>query len=272
MNIPELKIKRSSLLITYRCTLKCKLCASYSPYYDVPPHFSSDLIAKTLASYFSIVDHVKQFSISGGEPFLHNELPKIIKNLLCYQNQFDVLEVITNGTLMPKDELLAALNQSPKTCVMIDDYGDSLSKKAEMTHKILADNGIRNSVRCYYGANAHCGGWVDFGENFERRWSSGGEIAMVYNKCAYPAKLGFCFQISGNELHPCSRSRRCMETGVLSKDKTEYIDLLDDAIPIDDKKSFFLNFASRKFLRACAYCSGFCEDSPRFAPAEQLEG
>jgi hypothetical protein len=267
----ELKIERSSLLITYRCTLKCKLCASYSPYYDVPPHFSAELIAKTSAAYFSIVDHVKQFSISGGEPFLHNELPEIIKTILHYENQFDVLEVITNGTLTPNSELLTALAQSKKICVMIDNYGKDLSKNTGIINKILTDNGIRNFVRRYYGKDAHCGGWVDFGGNFERCWHSRNEIELIYSKCAYPAKLGFCFQISGGELHPCSRSRRCMELNILAKDKTEYIDLLDNTNSIEDKKKFFRDFNSRRYLRACAYCMGMCEDSPRFMPAEQLE-
>jgi hypothetical protein len=229
------------------------------------------MIEKTAAAYFSIIDHVEQFSISGGEPLLHEELPKIISILLRYENQFDTLEVITNGTLLPKKELLNVLSANKKICVLIDDYGKSLSKKTEQIHQILDNENIKNSMRRYYGKDAHCGGWVDFGRGFERRWKSVEEIEALYRKCAYPVKLGFCFQISGGELHPCSRSRRCMEKSILTKDKTEYIDLLDETISMEERKKFFRGFASRRSLRACAYCAGMCDDSPRFVPAEQLE-
>jgi len=265
-----LNVKRSSLLLTYRCTLKCKLCASYAPYYDKPRHFSLAEIAPSIDAYFSIVDHVGQFSVSGGEPLLHKELPDLIRYMLRYAGQFDALEIITNGTITPDNKLIETLRQSNKICVLIDDYSPELSTKASEIHDKLDRAGIKNSVRIYYGDAAHCGGWVDFGRDFSRRWNSEDELRAIYRKCAYPVKLGFCFQISGSELHPCSRSRRCHELGILPEDADDYIKLDDNSVSIQQKKELLSGFTGRRYLAACAFCSGLCDDSPRFMPAEQL--
>ena len=77
----ELRIDRGSLEITLRCTLKCKLCAAYAPYHEVPPHYSVEYLGKTIEKFFEIVDHVRDISITGGETLMNNEIDNIIKKI-----------------------------------------------------------------------------------------------------------------------------------------------------------------------------------------------
>lgn len=65
----RVELYHSGLTITQKCTLKCKLCAGYSPYYNPQPHYSINRLSEILRRYFSIVDYVEKFTITGGEPF-----------------------------------------------------------------------------------------------------------------------------------------------------------------------------------------------------------
>ena len=80
-----MKCERTELTITHRCTLKCKLCGAYSPYYSNPkPHWSLSQLKLYTDKYFEIVDYVEKMTISGGEPLLHPDLGKLVEYLCTY--------------------------------------------------------------------------------------------------------------------------------------------------------------------------------------------
>ncbi len=62
-----LTLDRTELLITHRCTLKCKLCGNYSPTYVPAPEWSFEQLADYLDLYFEVVDKVQKLTLSGGE-------------------------------------------------------------------------------------------------------------------------------------------------------------------------------------------------------------
>lgn len=264
-----LKLKGTGITVTLKCTLKCKLCCTFSPYYNPAPHFNYDTLCKTIEKYFQIVDYVDKLTLSGGEPFLHEDLHKIINKVSEYFNQIGTFEIITNGTIYPKRELIEVLKKyNNKMSIMIDDYG-KLSKEINAIEKAFKDESISHRIRIYNGENPHCGGWVDF-RDFTQKHFTKEDSEDKFNKCAYPQKLQFCFSTMNGEIHPCIPSRRCMELGIISKNKDEYIDLFDEKITIDEQKEKIKNILNMKSLTACAYCNGLCEDSERFMPAEQL--
>lgn len=268
-SVPKLNLKGTGLTSTLRCTLKCKLCCTYSPYYNPTPHFSYETLTKTIDKYFNIVNHVGKFTISGGEPFLHEDLHKVIEKVSEYFNQIDTFEIITNGTICPKDELIAALkNHKDKMNIMIDHYG-KLSTKVDEISRIFSENSINFRIRNYGSDNPHCGGWVDFGD-FTQKHFTKEDVEAKFNKCAYPRKLQFCFSTMDGEMHPCTPSRRCMELGIIPKNKDEYIDLFDETISIEEQRQKFYSILNMNSLSACAYCNGMCDNSERFIPAEQL--
>lgn len=95
----------------------------------------------------------------GGEPFLHLQLADTIKYLgTCYADKIGQIVIITNGTVLPKQELLKIL-QKYKVSLSISDYtainpyADILSNllseldKYEMRDIVLFTDG--SSKRCY---------------------------------------------------------------------------------------------------------------------------
>ena len=48
------------------------------------------------------------------------------------------------------------------------------------------------------------------------------------------------------------------------------LDLFDDTLSLEEQRKKIRSVLKGKSLKACAYCNGLCDNSPRFIPAEQL--
>ena len=92
-----IKLSNTTLVVTFRCNLNCKLCAVSAPYYKEPPHYSVELLKKSIDRYFEAVDHVDKFTVNGGEPLVHPQIAEIMDYALKYIDRMDMLEIITNG-------------------------------------------------------------------------------------------------------------------------------------------------------------------------------
>ncbi len=266
-------MERVSIDITYKCSLKCRLCNAYVPYMNdllLHNHPAEDWL-KVIDRYFEIVDYVKIFSISGGEPCIYPELPIILTHLKNYHNkQIGEIQFATNGTVVPSQSILnASKNFGEKLYFLIDNYGPEISTKIETIHDLMKKQNIRHEIRNYTNDNPHCGGWVDFGNLTEQRLKTQEEVEQLFAKCAFPQKLNFCFPISGTEMWPCPPARRRRQLG-LSDDYSEYLDLFDESLSIEEQREKIRAIYAKKSLSACAYCSGMCEDSERVIPGEQL--
>lgn len=260
---------RGSVVITLRCTLRCKLCAAYVPCYDNQPHFSYEKIAKTIDNYFSIVDTVGDFSLSGGEPLLHEDLGRIIKKTLEYSDRINRLLILTNGTLLFKDEVLEILKENRDKChVNISDYG-YLSSKASKLADILQKNMISHRTINYSGDNLFCDGWVDYGDHSRKAFTQE-ETDKKGARCVF-RKMNSTL-IQDGEIHRCGRAFRRMELGIIPKNKSEYVDLFDDSISNTEKRKTIINLFNAKSTTSCAFCNGLCDDSERFPAAEQIAG
>lgn len=260
---------QTGVVLTMACNLKCKLCSNYSPYYHKPAHHSIDYLREEMRRYFSIVTHINKLMVTGGEPFLHPDLPLFVKEIKKYKEQLDTFGIITNGGRLPSEELLNAIEDfGDKFHILIDDYGPDLSIKATEIAEILEARNIPYILRTYHGEESHCGGWVYFGDLTEKKWNEE-EAEELYSKCAYPQKYHFAFDMVDGAMYPCSACRRCKELGV-ADNYDEYIDLFDDSLTIEQQREKIANIYKRKSLVACTYCNGMHEESPRFTTARQL--
>lgn len=266
----ELIMKKAGIIVNSICTLKCKLCVTYTPYEQKPQNYPINDLQNTMDRYFQIVSYVDKFSFAASEPLLHPDLHQLVDHIGRYKEQVGTLELITNGSVMPSSKFLdAARAFGKKFFVLIDNYGPDLSTRVYDIEKCLSEYGIRYTTRNYTKEDPHCGGWVDFGDLTEKKFLTESEMEAVYAKCAYPQKLHFCFSIQEGKMYPCSPCRRCKLLGIVDQ-YDEYIDFFDDTLSTAQQRQKIRNIYQRKSLSACAYCSGLCDDSVRFTPAEQL--
>jgi hypothetical protein len=270
MNNVKLFFDHAGCLTTFKCNLKCKHCCTGSPYRKNVEHFEIELLFKSFENFFRLVEFVRNFSLGGGEPFLRSELPLIIEEIYKYENKFELLEIITNGTILPGAELLHTLVKHKKVFVLLDHYG-SLSVHAEEISDILTKNGVRHSVRKYHGEDAHCGGWADMGDfSFRQNVIN---VYERYRKCFFSHYRRDCdplIVMTAGVLHQCVRALNAYHRGIVDNEYNEYIDILDGRKSDEQLKKEIFHLMWTRGLKACAHCNGICDDSPRVMPAIQL--
>ena len=119
-----LRLRRLALIPTLRCTLNCRLCCNSVPLYRNPPFLPLEELARDLQALFDLVDSIEWIQLVGGEIFLYPQLAPLLREIRRCDSQFDKLILMTNGTLTPGEEALAALQEyGPRCQVQISDYG-----------------------------------------------------------------------------------------------------------------------------------------------------
>ncbi len=249
-------LDKFSLIILTRCNLKCKLCCECVPQNKPFPDMTVDEEKNILGAFFDVMDHVGTLHLTGGgEPFLHSQLSEMVEVAMQYRAYFDTLMLFTNGTVPVSERLQDVLAKYPdKILVQVSQYGLFPEREAQ-TQEILQKCGVRCKFEKYYGENQSFEGWVDFGPwtSYER---SEGELEQIFRNCSVTSELKGNWRTRDGKVHWCTRSQRGMELGLLPDCPEDYVDLLDTEIDKMEKRSQFQRIASKKYLRACDYCSG----------------
>lgn len=267
-----MKIRRTTLVITQKCTLKCKLCLAFMPYYENPLNTSFEEASIIIDNYFKVIDEVKIFSVTGGEPLINPDLVRIMEKVLSYKNNIsDTIDIVTNGTIMFKEDLLQLLeSNNEKMRVIISDYGNGLSSKIGEIENALTERNIVYRIQNYASNSDEWtyNGWVDFSDHSLKHDTEEKLIAQG-KRCIF--KQGHYYVINDGELHPCSRQYWRMRQGIMPKDEQWYIDLNQENIDIDKEQMKLKKLEEAQYLKSCAYCNGVYNGIKRYKPAEQLK-
>jgi organic radical activating enzyme len=256
-----------TVLMTSKCNLKCKLCATYSSTHPNPQHYNLEEMKKAVNRFFEVFDEVKLFTLSGGEPLLHPNLTLLVEHFLTYIDRVSKFEIITNGTVLPSDELLKCLQISEKVDILIDDYGKGISRKVDEISRKFTEHNIKHRIRKYHGNDAHYGGWLDISDFSDKRRSNV-ENQDIFRSCLYTTKFKNHIFIINGTAHMCYVNFQLLPH--MTKVKDEYVDLQDDSLSVNDIRRKIFELRNRKQLSVCSQCNGFCEDAKRYPPAEQL--
>lgn len=257
MDIPEgaLHVPRLNVVITSRCTLNCRHCSSLMPHYEAPSDFDLSTIVASLDTLFACADLVYHVELLGGEPFLNKDLP-IIANHLLDSGRVLHMDVITNGTVLPPDWMLGALNRDAVS-VVIDDYG-KLSKKKGALSDALKRHGIDFRVNKHWA-------WADLG-GFEARHLSEKALSQRFRQCNFNT----CTELLDGKLYRCPRSSHGTNTGMIPEYAEDFLDISPSS-PSDPfiKESVRDFLCDKRFIRACDHCNGNTPASLSLMPAEQ---
>ena len=264
-----LELNTVSLVPSYICNLKCKFCNVRVPYLrNIKTHTVEEMMEMT-DRMLKIVDHVHYITIVGGEVLLYKDLPVLITELMKYKDQFDQIEIITNGTVVPSEELISAVKKCGEKFrrFLIDDYGRDLSKKVSESVDVLEKNQIGYRVNDYWSDNMWCDGWAYFG-TYREALHTPEETVELLKKCSYKS-LGFSYVLYGGIADPCGRLNPRIDAG-LEVNPDEYIDLFDDSITVEQQREKINRINNASYLDFCRYCNGLYPGCNRVKPAEQL--
>jgi hypothetical protein len=287
----KIVIGTSALLITFRCNLRCKLCCTNTPYWEKSRQadFPLDELKAVVSRYYAVVSYIRKFSLGGGEPMLHAELPELIEYIMNFKEQFEVLEIITNGVVVPDGGVIGALERyKDSVFITIDNYGAQLSRAVSASAEAYEQRGIKHQIRNYNAEEAHCGGWVDLGDFSHKHGAE--ESKAYFARCVTANKkknntvtLGdsaaendgdvFFINYAANtngKVHHCARAYSTLVTGAINDTPENFVNTLDCGKSIEQIQQEIIAMWSAAYYEPCEYCNGFDDRSVRFIPAEQL--
>lgn len=258
--------RRLAVIVTLKCTLNCKLCCNCVTMYKNPPIIDKKMILQDIKAAFEIYDRIEWLQFVGGELFLHPDIAEILELSFEYEQQFDKIILMTNGTLIPSKNALSVLEKHKNRIeVQISDYG-KLSYRIKEIETLLEGRGIPFVTKKFYGDMQHYGGWVDSG-SFENRGYSETKVKELFENC-WQISMKNLHMYNG-QIHNCIRSLFATDLGKLVPPISEYIDVRNSNVTLAEKKEIANNFNTRP-LAACMLCNGFdSQNSTRYPAAEQ---
>ena len=128
------------LVLTEKCSLKCKDCSNLMQYYAKPIDEDYNELMESLDRFLSTVKFVREIRLIGGEPLIYKKVDSVIKKLLTYKN-FETIHVYTNGTIVLKDEKMKCF-QNEKILFKISNYGE-ISRNVSRLENVLKNLNIK---------------------------------------------------------------------------------------------------------------------------------
>lgn len=254
----SLNLKYVDIIVTERCSLRCRDCSNLMQYYTSPKNCDLNLLLNSVDKLMKCIDGVNEFRVIGGEPFMNNELYKIINKLITYDNAKNII-IYTNATIPPIGNNLSCL-KNDKVAFDITNYG-ALSRNFDQIIKILKGNNIKYVVNDIKGVK-----WNDCASiKFQPR--SEEEIVDMFKNCCVNDVLSLLH----GKLYHCPFSANATNLSAIPFNKEDEIDLTED-LAIDELRKKIIDFYKNKsHLLACYYCRGRAYDGNQIEPAVQAK-
>ena len=148
---PErLTVPSMDLMITERCSMKCRDCSNLMQYYEHPENADVAAMLGWLDALHARMDEIYEYRVIGGEPFMHKELHTVVSHI-CAQPKVRQVSIFTNATILPRENQWAAFTH-PKVRFYITEY--DLSRQLAPLRAALDARGI-----AYVSERAN--GWTD---------------------------------------------------------------------------------------------------------------
>jgi hypothetical protein len=257
----SLYIRSIDLIITEKCSLKCKDCSNLMQYYDAPVNLEDEELLQDLEDICSVADEINEIRIIGGDPFVKKDFHHVVAKAASYHNVNKVV-VYTNGTICPPDEKLLAIANS-KTFVFITTYGD-LSRNANKLEERLIALGINYNKQPAYG-------WTDCADVEEKKRTE----AQLLNTFKFCCAKHFTTLTAGR-IFRCPFSANVERLKAIPESPEDYVDIhqvanapLDIKLAIKNKLRTFLREIT--FINACNYCNGRTYGDPEIVPGKQTK-
>lgn len=267
-------IPQIQLVLTTKCTLRCKNCSNLMPYFDKENHFTSSYkeIQTNINKLTESIDEISILYVLGGEPLMIKNLEDILEFLLS-NKKIKQINVVTNSTILINEKIFnVAKDNRDKIFFSISDY----SKNPEIQHKILLRQNIqilqenRISYEIFTSDIEGFFGWKDYGRVYPRNRTKEENIKNFIN-CKTP-----CVSMIGSTIHVCPVSSSLYQ--ILAKkeypkkelDTNDYIDLNDYHFP-SELRQRIISFYSQSYFSCCDYCQDMSIEAKSIPPAIQTK-
>ena len=245
-------VRQVELVVTTRCSLRCKDCANLMQYYSRPYDIDTDKLLVDVKRFLAKVDKVGDFRILGGEPFLYQNLSELLR-LLIGQKKIEKITFFTNATILPQNDIIPLLSNK-KINLFISNYGLK-QQKLDSFARFCDENRINYFIKSQ-----------------DLKWGYVGEpkaharapqlLQRQFMRCN-----NTCRSILNGKLFYCPRSAHLDDLNIAKA-------LDGECVVIDEKMTSekILNIIYRnRFIKACDYCNYGTDEMVPIPPGIQKE-
>ena len=246
-------MKQVDLVLTTKCSLRCKECANLMQYYEKPYDVDKNSVFKAVEEFIKYVDEIEKITLIGGEPFLARDLEEIILFLKKIP-KVRKIQIFTNGTIVPSKALLKTLAEQ-KVEIIVSDYGNVSRNKHQ-----LKDICKAIGVLCYLKTEDLQWGYVG---DMHKRNRDHKALIKQFKKCN-----NHCRTILNGKLFYCPRAAHGMDLKIVSTPDRNYINLLEkDRVDKTKIKNFVYSLNG---FAACDYCNYGTDEMIAIKPGVQM--
>lgn len=229
------KLYFCELIITTRCNLLCPSCSNLMPQLkERAKDIDYTSIIETIDNLMNNFDIVYNLQIQGGEPFLHPDLCAIVSHVLQYERRIKNIWIMSNGMLMPTDELISIL-AGTKVTIAFSHYTCN-EKHSSKIEDLLKIHNVKYRRRKFHY-------WHNFTlvEPKSHCFSDRKRLKAKLEKCP----MGRASSLKNNKIYLCSRLANMDE--VISNCRPSGVNL-------DGTKNAAAKFLHLAFCENCAFC------------------
>jgi organic radical activating enzyme len=241
----KVHIFQTDVLVTEKCNLACSFCNMFIPHYELPKHRDTQTILNDIDLYFNLVDYVSIFHLVGGEPFLHPNIKDIIEYILeKYSDKIDKFIITTNGTVLPKEEILEVLKNN-NLILSVSNYSNKLEKLKSKVERVI-ETYKENNINHYVRNNIE---WYDFGDLRIKNNMSEEELINHFDSCTAPFR-----GLNDGKFYYCHLNTSAVLTKLFSLNDNDYVNLSE--VSAENLIKFDLGFTELGYITFCDNCNG----------------
>ncbi len=240
--------------ITTRCSLKCIGCSNLIPCYQHPKDLDETILISSINNFLDCIEQIVYIRVLGGEPFLSKNLYSVLRVLLK-SSKIQRIEIVTNGTVIPRDRRVIRKLRDSRVVVCISEYP---IVRYEKLVNFLKENSIQYRVDKMKF-------WMNYG-NVDARGKTNKELKKQFLSCH-----SVCKSLLNGQFHLCPRSSHGTDLGIIKDNKDDYVDLLDNTLDIYDRRKKINQLLKKKYIKACDYCDYGTKKCRKIPVASQLK-
>ena len=228
------------LCVTTKCSLKCKECAAFITKYIHHIDYEWTTLTSDFEQILSAIDGIMELEIMGGEPFLHDEINRILLWCIIHP-KIHAVKIVTNGTIVPKQDTWEIL-QSKKIKLVIDDYGE-LSKNLHVIEQKAKEYGVLYEKQLLQT-------WYQLSPISPKKMSVE-QLKRVYSGCNFKS----CIGMTNGRFYHCNVAGHMMNTGQTPQMENDYLQIQGRDWKTKELRDMLKRFLKCDYLESCDYCN-----------------
>lgn len=251
MHPERLTVQSVDLMITEKCSMKCRDCSNLMQYYEHPENADMAEMLEMIDGLCDKMDEIYEFRVIGGEPFMHKELHTVVAHV-CEKPNVRKVSIFTNATIVPREHQWKAL-QHDKVYFFITDY-DEMSRNI----RPLVDELDRRGI-AYVSEKAN--GWTDCASLEKHNRTKEGNEALWRACCAKNLAT-----LADGKLYRCPFAANAAKLRAVPDYKDDY--LVVGGAGREELKQFL---RGKSMIETCDHCNGRSYDAQVITPAIQTK-